>query len=87
MQRPVAPIDLTEKLKAPLIGIFGNDDQNPNKDAVNKTEETLKKLREIPGSAPFAGIFTEEGIKNAMVQNKLVIINPDSRKIANVIAQ
>ena len=28
-KRPVAPIDLTEKLTAPLLGIFGNDDQNP----------------------------------------------------------
>ena len=43
-KRPVAPIDLTEKLTAPLIGIFGNDDQNPNREHVNKTEETLKKL-------------------------------------------
>jgi carboxymethylenebutenolidase len=43
-KRPVAPIDLTEKLTAPLIGIFGNDDQNPNREHVNKTEEVLKKL-------------------------------------------
>jgi carboxymethylenebutenolidase len=43
-KRPVAPIDMTEKLKAPIIGIFGNDDQNPNRDDVNKTEEVLKKL-------------------------------------------
>ncbi len=43
-KRPVAPIDLTEKLTAPLLGIFGNDDQNPNRDQVNRTEEALKKL-------------------------------------------
>jgi carboxymethylenebutenolidase len=43
-RRPVAPIDLTEKLTAPLIGIFGNDDPNPNRDHVDKTEETLKKF-------------------------------------------
>ena len=28
-KKPVAPIDLTEKLTAPLLGIFGNDDKNP----------------------------------------------------------
>ena len=44
MRRPVAPIDLTEKMTCPLLGIFGNDDQNPNRDHVNRTEETLKKL-------------------------------------------
>jgi carboxymethylenebutenolidase len=43
-KRPVAPIDLTEKLSAPLIGIFGNDDANPNREHVNKTEEVLKTL-------------------------------------------
>jgi carboxymethylenebutenolidase len=43
-KRPVAPIDLTEKLRAPLLGIFGNDDQNPNADQVNRTEATLKRL-------------------------------------------
>jgi len=43
-KKPVAPIDLTEKLACPLLGIFGNDDQNPNKDHVNRTEEVLKKL-------------------------------------------
>jgi carboxymethylenebutenolidase len=43
-KRPVAPIDLTEQLRAPLIGIFGNDDENPNADQVNRTEAVLKKL-------------------------------------------
>ena len=43
-KRPVAPIDLTEQLRAPLIGIFGNDDENPNADQVNRTEALLKKL-------------------------------------------
>jgi carboxymethylenebutenolidase len=43
-KRPVAPIDLTEKLNCPMIGIFGNDDQNPSPAHVNKTEEVLKKL-------------------------------------------
>jgi carboxymethylenebutenolidase len=31
-------------MTAPLLGIFGNDDQNPNRDHVNRTEEVLKKL-------------------------------------------
>jgi carboxymethylenebutenolidase len=43
-KKPVAPIDMTEKLTAPLIGIFGNDDPNPSRDQVNRTEEVLKKL-------------------------------------------
>lgn len=43
-KRPIAPIDLSEKLRAPLIGIFGNDDQNPNADQVNRTEAALKRL-------------------------------------------
>ncbi|HEY7270300.1 MAG TPA: dienelactone hydrolase family protein [Dehalococcoidia bacterium] len=41
--RPVAPIDYTAKISAPLLGIFGNDDRNPDVDQVNKTEEELKK--------------------------------------------
>jgi carboxymethylenebutenolidase len=43
-KRPVAPIDLTEKINCPLLGIFGNDDANPNPDQVNRTEAMLKKL-------------------------------------------
>jgi carboxymethylenebutenolidase len=41
--RPVAPIDYTPKISAPLLGIFGNDDRNPDVEQVNKTEEELKK--------------------------------------------
>ena len=43
-KRPVAPIDLTEKMTAPLLGIFGNDDENPTADQVNRTEAKLKQL-------------------------------------------
>jgi carboxymethylenebutenolidase len=43
-KRPVAPIDLTAKLRCPLLGLFGNDDENPNRDQVNRTEAVLKKL-------------------------------------------
>ncbi|MSQ30573.1 MAG: dienelactone hydrolase family protein [Dehalococcoidia bacterium] len=40
--RPVNPVDLTPNLKAPLLGIFGNDDQNPTPDQVNQLEAALK---------------------------------------------
>ena len=43
-KRPVAPIDLTEKMSCPLLGIFGNDDANPTADQVNRTEAVLKKF-------------------------------------------
>ncbi len=41
-KRPVAPIDLTARMTAPLLGIFGNDDQSPTPDQVNRTEAALK---------------------------------------------
>ena len=34
----------TEKLGCPVLGIFGNDDHNPTRDQVNRTEERLKSL-------------------------------------------
>jgi carboxymethylenebutenolidase len=43
-KRPIAPIDLTEKLGCPLLGIFGNDDANPTAEQVNRTEAVLKRL-------------------------------------------
>jgi carboxymethylenebutenolidase len=46
-KRPVAPIDLTENLKCPLLGLFGNDDQNPTADQVNRIEAVLKRLGKI----------------------------------------
>jgi len=42
-RQPVAPIDYTKDLNCPLLGLFGNDDQNPSPDQVNKHEEELKK--------------------------------------------
>lgn len=41
--RPVAPIDYTDRLNIPLLGIFGNDDVAPPPDQVNAHEEALKK--------------------------------------------
>jgi carboxymethylenebutenolidase len=43
-KRPAAPIELTEQLRCPLLGLFGNEDENPNVDQVNRTEATLKRL-------------------------------------------
>jgi carboxymethylenebutenolidase len=42
-KRPVAPIELTPDLNCPLLGIFGNEDRNPDVDQVNRTEEALKR--------------------------------------------
>jgi len=42
--QPVAPIDYTESLTAPLLGIFGNDDQHPTPEQVNQHEEELRRL-------------------------------------------
>jgi carboxymethylenebutenolidase len=41
--RPVAPIDYTQELSCPLLGIFGNEDQSPTAEQVNLHEEALKK--------------------------------------------
>lgn len=42
-RRPVAPISLTEDLNAPLLGLFGNDDQSPTPEQVDRHEAELKK--------------------------------------------
>lgn len=39
---PVAPIDLTDKIRVPLLGIFGNDDQFPTPAEVDQIEAALK---------------------------------------------
>jgi carboxymethylenebutenolidase len=41
--RPVAPIDYTEDLDAPLLGLFGNDDQSPTPEQVDIHEAELKR--------------------------------------------
>jgi carboxymethylenebutenolidase len=43
-KQPVAPLDYTKDLQIPLLGLFGNDDQRPSPDDVNKHEAELKKL-------------------------------------------
>lgn len=42
-KRPVAPIDLTPEMRCPILGIFGNDDRNPTRDQVDRTEAALKR--------------------------------------------
>lgn len=42
--RPVAPIDLTEQITAPLLGLFGNEDRSPTPEQVDRTEAELKRL-------------------------------------------
>jgi carboxymethylenebutenolidase len=34
---------MTANLSAPVIGLFGNEDQNPSPELVNQLEEELKK--------------------------------------------
>ena len=41
--RPVAPIDLTAELSAPLLGLFGNDDSHPSPDQVDLHEAELER--------------------------------------------
>ncbi|MGC8513232.1 MAG: dienelactone hydrolase family protein [Acidimicrobiales bacterium] len=41
--RPVAPIDLTADLAAPILGIFGNDDRSPTAEQVDQHEAELAK--------------------------------------------
>jgi carboxymethylenebutenolidase len=40
---PVAPIDLTPNLSAPLIGLFGNEDTGPSPAQVDQHEEALQQ--------------------------------------------
>ena len=40
---PVAPIEYTQDLSCPLLGLFGEDDQNPTPEQVAQLEKELKK--------------------------------------------
>jgi carboxymethylenebutenolidase len=42
-KQPVQPVDYTKDLQAPLLGLFGNDDQRPSPADVDKHEAELKK--------------------------------------------
>jgi carboxymethylenebutenolidase len=39
-----APVDLTERMNAPILGIFGNDDRSPDPAEVDRTEAALQKF-------------------------------------------
>jgi len=41
--RPVAPIDHTADLSAPLLGLFGNDDSHPSPEQVDLHEAELER--------------------------------------------
>lgn len=41
-QQPVAPIDLTPQLDAPVLGLFGNDDSSPSPADVDALEAALR---------------------------------------------
>jgi carboxymethylenebutenolidase len=40
---PVSPVEYTKDLSCPLLGLFGEEDQNPNPQQVSTIEEELKK--------------------------------------------
>jgi carboxymethylenebutenolidase len=40
--QPVSPLDYTKDLSCPLLGLFGNDDQNPTPAQVDTHEQELK---------------------------------------------
>ena len=42
-KQPVAPIEYTKDLSAPLLGLFGNEDQSPSPAEVDQHEEALKR--------------------------------------------
>ncbi len=42
--QPVAPIELTERIRCPLLGLFGSEDTNPSPDDVNRIEAALKRF-------------------------------------------
>mgnify|MGYP002858761259 FL=1 len=42
-RQPVAPIDYTQDLSCPVLGLFGNDDQSPTPDQVDQLEAALKQ--------------------------------------------
>ena len=41
---PVAPIDYTKEMSCPLLGLFGDEDQNPTPKQVRTIEEELKRF-------------------------------------------
>ena len=46
-KQPEAVIDMTKDMACPLLGIFGNEDRNPDPEQVNKTEEELQRYGKV----------------------------------------
>jgi carboxymethylenebutenolidase len=42
-RQPQAPLDMTPSMRAPLLGLFGNDDPNPDPAQVDRIEDELKR--------------------------------------------
>ena len=42
-KQPVSPLDYTEGLSAPLLGLFGAEDQSPTPGQVQQHEEELRR--------------------------------------------
>lgn len=45
-KRPVAPIEYTKDLAIPLLGLFGDDDQNPPPEQVTMHEDGAQASRQ-----------------------------------------
>ena len=43
LTRPVAPIDYTAQIAAPLLGLFGNDDTHPSPAQADQYDAELKR--------------------------------------------
>ena len=46
-RQPVAPLDYTQDLACPLLGLFGEDDHSPMPEQVARHEQELKKYGKI----------------------------------------
>jgi dienelactone hydrolase len=42
-RQPRAPIDFTPQMRTPLLGIFGNEDANPDAEQVDRIEAELRR--------------------------------------------
>ena len=63
-RRDDAPFDLSEKIKAPILGLFGEDDPNPNPADVAKIDAELTRLGKEHEFHSYAGAghaFMNEG--------------------------
>ena len=46
-RQPVAPIDMTENLACPLLGLFGAEDKSPSLADVARIEQELKRFKKV----------------------------------------